>query len=216
MCHSSSVSFEERPSDSTRTERFAASEPRHTSHSHVSAHSASRIFPCARMYISQQPPFCLATTSKNRISHLLILSWHLRRHLHSRIFGDAPETWQWRNWQASGAPNKPHCLSIFRRSRARCHQVFTDVCAGFIFYLSDSRASWELQPPSFRRLAAVSRGVNLTSRNCRCDVSHKSWYRLARKHLLWKLKRVSIKLSARNLQLKLTEKRSYKYTFLVR
>ncbi|KAL0118160.1 hypothetical protein PUN28_009077 [Cardiocondyla obscurior] len=60
-----------------------------------------------------------------------------------------------------------------------------DVSAGFTFCLSDGRTSWELH-------------VNLALQNCRCDASHKSWHRLARKHLLWRLKRVFIKTSARN------------------
>lgn len=86
----------------------------HTSHSHVNAHSASRIFPCAWTYISRQPPFCF-TTSKNLISIYSSCLGILRRH--SRIFGDVPEAWQWQNWQASDTPNKLRRLSVFRRSR---------------------------------------------------------------------------------------------------
>lgn len=49
-----------------------------------------------------------------------------------------------------------------------CHQVFTNGCAGFMFYLSGSRASRKLQSSPFPKLTVVNQGVNLVARNFRC------------------------------------------------
>lgn len=104
-----SVPFEERhslESNENRTVRDVEA-----SHSYVSARLVSRIFSCARTYILSltcgSQPSLFYSTSKNLISHLFAPTfWHPRRHLHSRIFEDPRRLCQWRNWQASGVPNK--------------------------------------------------------------------------------------------------------------
>lgn len=183
MCHSSSVLFEERPSDPTRTELLCGVEaPPYFTFSRQCAFSLSHL--SMRADVSQrQLPFCFATTSKNLISHLLVLvSWHPRRHLHSRIFGDAPAAWQCRNWQASGASNKPGRLSVFRRSRP---SVIKYLCRRHVLFVR------QLSVMGTAASSAISKARRDKPRCKSCfsklsmrGMSHKSWCRLARKHLL--------------------------------
>lgn len=110
--------------------------------------------------------------------------------------------------------------TVYRDSVARervSSSIYWRLCWLHILFVRQSSVMGTAASAISKACRGKPRCVNLMSRNCRCDVSHKSWYRLARKHLLWRLKRVSIKISTRNLRLKLWKKdHNNKYTFFAR